>query len=273
MIATEGKTYTIKTEQLTEAGQLKQDNLARWEYMTADDYETVETDYIVPNGKWVMEHWVTLRGSGEVNMMSSRFVGNHERLMTITLERSGQSMRNLYVSDEPFGLISWETSQETWQPMAGMYFQSAKQIHKGELGRLVPVPQLSYVRENKSEVRGWARGKRKYRSHIGWVKASELVAVTGLSFVQIIEIFWPFVDTKALPEGRRPVTLDMLFGVTAEQIKQRNRSILQFTQDELLDTLEQDPDAYNDVWIREGLAKTILRLFVLDYMPVRMTHA
>lgn len=271
MIASEGMTFTIKTQELTEAGKLKERHLRRWEHMTAADYEITETPYVVPNGKWVMERWVTPAGLGDISPTGSYFVGNHKELTTIELERDGLKSRNLYIGDLPFGVISWENSGETWLPTGGIHLTSAKQIHKGQLGQLVPIPALKYVREDKAEVREWARGRRRSRSHIGWGKLSDLIETTGLGFEELIERFWPFVDSRAQSWHRFPAALDVLHGVNAEQIKQRKRSILQYTKQDLVDTLNQDPNAYNDVWIREGLIKTILRLIALDYTPVGAT--
>jgi hypothetical protein len=264
MIASEGMTFTIKKRELTENGDQK------WLHefpLATSDFIVTETPCVVPNGKWVMERWVTPAGFDDFSPVTTHFVGNYKGLTTIELERDGQSSRNLYVSDLPFGTISSESLSEVWRTMDGVYFTSAKQIHKGELGQLVPIPQLNYVREDKAEVRPWARGKRKSRSHIGWGKLSDLIEATGLSFEEIIERFWPFVDFKTHAAQNFPSALTMLTGVTADEIKRRNRLVYAYTKQEILDRLQQDPDAYNDVWIREGLIKTILRLIALGYVP------
>lgn len=265
---TEAFVYTIRTltlkEEVEEEWRLSNPRTRRTE-LTSADYNVIETPYVVPNGMWVLE------GYDEDWFVHQRFVGDQTKIERIDLDRSVGKI--LWVSEEPFGTLRWERDRDcaTSLPTGGIHFSSAKQIHKGQPGQLVSIPKLKYVREDKPEVREWAQGKRKFRSHVGWGKVSDLVATTKLSFEEIIERFWPFVDYNHQPWHRFPATLKMLRDVNAEQIKNRDRTVEQLTKQEILDALQEDPDAYNDAWIPAGLSKTILRLIVLGYQPVGVT--
>jgi hypothetical protein len=264
MTEADGMTFEIVTRELTEQGD------DRWLHnrpLTESDFIVTRTPYVVPNGKWVMKGV-----SGELGY-HQHFVGDPTKIDHIELESHGGVRDVIWISDESFGMLSWNKSDDTWLPTGGIRFESAKQVHKGQLGQLVPIPKLKYVREDKPEVWAYAKGKRKNRSHIGWGQASDLLAESGLTFTEIVQRFWPFVDFRSQPEDRFPPTLKMLFGVTPEHIKARRRSVLRYSKEQILAILKDNPNALDSAWIPEGLIKTILRLLALGYKPVATTYA
>lgn len=83
-------------------------------------------------------------------------------------------------------------------------------------------------------------------------------------------MFWPFVDPDHQP-WHRPAVLEMVRGVSAEDIKAQQREVEQPTQKELLNELRGDPCFYSSDWIPAPLGRTILRLLALGYQPIETT--
>ena len=213
-------------------------------------YEVVkiETPLVVPNGMWVLD------------ARCGRPVGPG----VASIERVKLDTDNfIWVSPETFGRLTTEYRSGRW------WLKSARQVHKGELGRSVPIPDLTYVRQafeahQRSSV---VAPRERRRSNLGWVRLSALEAAAGASWYELLSTYWGFSghvewlngwwdeDWECACRYGRPLvdTVEALSPVDILGVVPVVRSIHIGQIDEL-----------NDLsWIRRGLAYTILRLLAL----------
>ncbi|HEX6258591.1 MAG TPA: hypothetical protein VFZ48_03865 [Candidatus Saccharimonadales bacterium] len=219
--------------------------------------------HFVPNGLWV------LQGISNPPGYHQRFVGTRTDFERVVLNEIDSNMpRVIWVSKTPFGMLSWDRDvySESTLPRGGIAFESAWQVHKGRKGRLVPIPKSERVHEVG------IYGTRK-NSRVAWSQVSELVRVSGLSFTEVIDRFWAFVDPGHNPWHVSPATLRMVRTASAEQIAAQRRTVEEFTKDTLLGELGQDPTAYDNAWVPAPLVRTILRLTALGYQPIVAANA
>jgi hypothetical protein len=247
-----GKTFYVETSRLTEEA-LSKNKLPPY---SESDY--AKDSHFVPNGKWVLE------GVSNPAGYHQQFVGAHVGLKRIVLESLGSMSRVIWIGDEPFGMLRWDKVDETWRPTGGISFESAKQVNNGQLGQLAPIPKLTRVHE-------LGELSSAHDSRVAWSRVSDLVGLSGFGFAEIIERFWPFVDRDHQPWHPFPATLKMVCGVSAEDIKAQQRRVEEFTKEDLLDKLQNNPSFYDNDWIPASLGRTILRLIALDYKPIGLT--
>lgn len=248
--------FKLTRRELTPFGQFKCEQGIP---LVRGDVVETNTPYAVPNGKWVLEGYGT-PGLGQC------LLSNSSKIHCVVLDEGKNKL--LWVSDEPFGLLRWDQSIESWLPSGGVHFESARQVHYGHKGRCVPIPKLSYVYADKASIKELVRGAYKGPGTVGWGKVSDLLEVIGLDFVQVVERFWPFLNPWHEPTDRFPVVLKMILDTSAEDIAALRRDVKSFTQQELLRILQDTPDAFQGSWIPEGFIKTILRLTSLGYMSL-----
>lgn len=242
-----GKTFYIHTTRLTEKAL---DKLPP--YFSGD---FVRDPYFVPNGKWVLE------GVSYAPGYHQRFVGAHKELKRIELEfLYSLTARVIWVGDNPFGMLRWDKTDETWLSTGGISFESARQVNNGQLGQLAPIPKLERVHELGSF-------PSRHQSKVAWARVSDLTKVSGLSFAEIVKQFWPFVNPDYQPWHHFPAVLKMVLGASAEDIKAQKRRVEEFTQKDLLDKLQNNSSFYDNDWIPASLGRTILRLIALGYKP------
>jgi hypothetical protein len=249
---------------------------------------------LVADGKWVLTVGTHFRSErewdeegkdtwseSERTTYSVVGVRREEEVRRIVLERSrrtspyragssGSWGNTLYalVGDQTFGVII--TEEENDVMMSFPSFVAARQIHKGELGRFPLVAAPTYVREGREPatwknedlpegVKPWPMRRLK-RHHARWAQLSEVAALAGMSHQQLLELFYPFADSRG--NG-----LQAIFAASRDEIHGKIvpwNAVQRFTERDLPRLFERDPAS---IWVRQGFAKTVLCLKQLGYQP------
>lgn len=219
-----------------------------------DEYIDIDTPYVVPNGKWVME-W---------------YYGGHP--VGVTREEIEEVDNGLgqvlWVSDKPFGCV--RTDAEDRKTLV-----YARQVWKGELGHGVNTPKLDYVREPLASHRGLGmKARERRRGQYGWVKLAELGEITvGYSPDKQVELvlgYWQFSGHRNYryyendQDGGQLV--DVAWGSSLD-IELGTAEFKSLTQEQF----REECSDTSEVWIRRGFAYTILRLQALGVQP-EVTH-
>lgn len=236
------------------------------DYYDADEYVIKETPFVVPNGKWVLEktliagRWSWLVG-----------IDNSE-LEQVTLHSLYGTYEVLYISDKPFGYIcadEEDVDQSEVKPSGRKTLVYARQIHKGELGRGVHVPRLSYVRQPFESHRGLhMKARERRRGQRGWVKLVDLGEMAGCGYrpdaqIELVLGYWQFSGHLSWENGRRVGTLvDVAWGAPYD-IKDGTAEFRSLTQEQF----REECSDTSEVWVRRGFAYTILRLQALGVQP------
>jgi len=166
---------------------------------------------------------------------------------------SSSHTRYLLVSNVPFGII---IEQSDGRPGL-LRFESARQIHLGELGRFVPIerPHIVYEPERQEGKRGWAR-------------LTDIASAVNLDPKSMITGFSPFGLLTPLLLVENPTQIETM---DAEKALQNSRWLLRRAQFEVH---PKDPSFWENlssVWIAERFACDILRLHALGYVPPQQT--
>lgn len=218
----------------------------------------------VPEGKWVAcalsQRWASELGGKPPAV-------KHERRWTIAgpdpakkhVRQSGEgfpkganyrSAEWQFVSDKPFGII--EERRQNDKRVGGLYFSCARQIHKGELGRKPELPRLPrFAREAPD---------REGHRH-GWARFSEVSEIVGMKPIEFICRFAPFADVD---DGS---TLDFIQACDRSEIHGKRMQPQKTSFYHLGDMIVRWGLSPDEVWIREGFAKTVLYLNLFGYIP------
>lgn len=212
--------------------------------------------YYVPNGMWVWE--------ANYSGASIEFIGpGAANVRRVKLDRSPRGYKCIYVSSEPFGLLigGYEGSDDR-------RFFYARQICKGELGRSPSGdPKLEIAREAPDlsrKMHNFPRGRSQKRNHICWARLTDVVEASSLSAEALLLSYWPFIGKSFDCSTDRYDTLLHVVAAPLKLIKTGRPRVLFLDQDGVREMLTGSID---DVWIRAGFAKTILRLQALGYPP------
>lgn len=168
--------------------------------------------------------------------------------------------------DRPFGAI-FERKVNGMRE-GGLSFVCARQVHKGELGRRPQIERLRFVREiprqqmpDVSPVTGLAiKARDRKRGKHGWARLSDVAQLADMPAVEMLERFWPFTHCE---EPR----LDVIIADDEQDLRTKaiiGASIRLTSQDRLTTRCGSDAQV---VWIRQGLALTILYLRHFGYTP------
>lgn len=262
--APEGRTYIIKTMErnpdYAQEAQAYRDKIAENPSLIfkpngvfrPTSFITVETPLIVPNGKWILESY---HGIGQV------LHGGKGDMELQSFNPDGRNGVTVYVGDKPFGYVIGDGHYD--RPRLRLV--SARQVHKGELGRGVPTSHLNYVRQPFKPGEKLHMSARDRRRGYGWVKLSELAEiVVGYNpdeWIQLVLNYWRFSGHLEYRHGEAIGTLvDTMWGSKFD--------ITSGEQEEVSMTFQEfataDP---SELWIRRGFAYTILRLRALGVKP------
>ena len=239
----------------------------------------VTTDYDVfnylevPNGTWVMERPCF----GHTELVGT----DHDQLWTESLDKRPGRRRSLYLSEQTFGFVQAEktgydpvTNRRTPQGSRRLYY--ARQVHKGELGRGISIPRLQFAREhpdNARKMHDFERNRDQRRNPFRWARLSDLVAAAGISPHTAMADYWPFIGWSYDHVGRRHgELLHVRYGTTPDDIGGQSYGPSHLTFEELGREI-MGGRALDEIWIRAGLANTILRLQALNYQPVATSTA
>ncbi|PIP60451.1 hypothetical protein COX00_03105 [Candidatus Uhrbacteria bacterium CG22_combo_CG10-13_8_21_14_all_47_17] len=237
-------------------------------------------DIEVPDGKWVARASVLreiedgeelTRGHyHEEDAGLYRIIGTkpEEKYTTETSEdnASYKGIRNsslyrvfMLVGSEPFGIVIYETTNS--KRVGGLYFESARQVHKGELGRGLKVAMPTCAREAREPDPEDPQPRRDRRRHYAcWARLSEVAALMGLSTKEVLERFHLFADADA--RG-----VPVLFASKRDEIHGKvisKSAVKRFKEAEFPQLFDRD---LSTIWVRQGFAKTVLRLHALNYTP------
>lgn len=255
--APEGRTYIVKTLErnphFTEEMQAYRDKIDENPSLILKPNGTfrptplikVETPHVVPNGKWVLESFHGLGQvlhSGEGDMELESFMPDGPNHVTV------------HVGDRPFGYVVADGHCD--RPRLRLV--SARQVHKGELGRGVPTLQLTYVRQPYRPNERPNLSARDQRRGRGWVMLSELAELTvGYNpneWTKLVLGYWAYSGHLSYEFGRPNGTLvDTMWGSKLD-ITFGDQEEVSMTYDQFASA---DP---SELWIRRGFAYTILRL-------------
>ncbi len=219
-----------------------------------------KSSLVISEGWWVAETSYSLwdeRGYGPDDQdWSNReergydLVGVSEVVKFVTTEHHDTGSdgwtrtRNLHqthrlVAPDAFGVIEWRRLDD--KLVDGLYFRSARQVHKGELGRLPEFPR--------------PRRQMRVKDRVGheWVNLLEVAELVGERWITLLRRFFPFTNDQS------PVLMTQFGtreGMLGPHLGDPQRF---FSIDEVP---ARDPAM---VWITKGLAMTILYLHHFGY--------
>lgn len=238
----------IKSEELTPEGV--EYRKAGW--MMKDHYfHEVEIPFLVRNGEWVLEgNWQNVLGTRD------------RELRSINLDiRPGKSDW-MTISDKPFGVITCldDGGGFSVHPIR-QRLHTARQIHKGELGRTISVPSLKYVRQ-------------QHPRDFGWVRLRDLSEVTVSSdLYKAIDLVIDASQFSGNLEYRagRPVgpQIDAIWA-SEQEIQAGNVRVVGLAPERFKFEAQI---AKSELWIRRNFAYTILRLHTLGVKPYMLQSA
>ena len=232
-------------------------------YETFDDYLEIGRPIIgVRNGAWVLDtsDRFSYPGGGYWLVGAS-----HEEVSGVVLDATRGLPRRLYICHKPFGFVAASKIDRTTvdgQPAGDMHLDCAEQIHKGELGRTVPIIRPPYIRSRK--------GRKEY----GWVRLGDLGDASGAyNLNQLIELilgYWSFGGHEHYWRGR-PIgqLIDFIEDDHPDLRDEFPRSI-SLSRAEFVALASEDPSS---MWLRRGFAFTILRLLALGVQPEVLQYA
>lgn len=220
--------------------------------------------------EWDVDGWTHNESSSRAFEVVEGLAPVHELTLVCRHQSGGGGDSNwssgsrtaLLVSREPFGAISW--SEEDGKLSSGKYFRPARQVHRGELGRFPAISTPRWAREAPPETSEFTSKRDRKRSHIGWVRLIDVSVMTGLSMEEMILRYWPFVD------GREFETkLDLVVGEWGQIHKQvpTDEMRRRLTRAEVEAMFVSYDVKLSKLWIRRGLARTILMLHKFGYVP------
>lgn len=228
-----------------------------WRWREADLDHTM-TPHVVPDGKWIIERplmwWSWLVGAVFADTT------------TLDITDSNGVNHRYIICDKPFGYVMVENDDDVDLskapreplPNAHRMFICARQVHKGELSRGVPL---------RKEI-GYVRARDKKRGN-GWVCLSDLSRAADLDAEDLIFGYWQFSGHRNYrwyendQDGGQLV--DVVIAWTADDIEHKTPQVQSFTREQMRKHLFWSTD--QNVWVRRGFAFTILRLLALGYMP------
>lgn len=264
--APEGRTYMKKKWVLDpdiESG--KRPSRHNHRYYDQDEYVIQETPYVVPNGKWAI-----MRPTG---VGWCKLVGvDHTEVEDITLDNLYGVYNVIYTSDKPFGFVTAEQCKYVLQerqaaPVGNRYLHVAQKIHKGELLPGITIPSIEIARQaaEPRKLLDPTRGRDQKRNHIRWARLTDVITASGLSAEEVLLGYWPFIG-RSIDHytGRHGILLHIIVQGSALSISSWTPRILFLDQDEVR---QFSSWPLENVWIRAGLAKTILRLQALGVQP------
>lgn len=242
-----------------------------WLYEDKDVTE-VQTPYVVPNGKWVME-----RPYGWAWLIGVEF----DELEVFQYADKQDTKHVLYISDKPFGYIVADEQDvdmtvypRVIKPNGRKRLVCARQIHKGELGQTVPIPRIKYVRQafEPNQRLSVRKSRERRRSNYGWVRLPDLVAATGIGVQDTVFGFWNYSGHRNnwLDNGQDGGVLLDIVRAWEDEIKGEVPAVRSLTKHEAAMMLGgwHDWNFYvGDIWVRRGFAYTVLRLTALGVRP------
>lgn len=246
----------------------------------------------VPDGKWVADaysRWSSEHEYGSFKHGSDDW--SHSETTTTTIVGTESSVRHalemnsgrpgsnyssrwgfshtMYVASEPFGLISGQ--KEDGQPVGGLYFTCARQVHKGELGRLPEIVRPQFARVSRVYSEGFHEWREENgakpmprrdqrRSKKGWARLPDVARIVGMTSEELVRRYFLFTHAEE-------PCLQVLFRERREHIHCRvvKCGSWEDFHEHALDVLFGRNLAH--AWIRQGFAKTVLYLHSLGYVP------
>jgi len=171
---------------------------------------------------------------------------------------SVESYKWLYISRRPFGIVSTPTKDGEPRGTA-RFFTPARQIHKGELGRKMPVdmPKVVQTQRNPNVDEGYAYSQKT----VGWVRLDELARKYWLFEPELMERFYPFNDFISALFPLVIATVPEDFEGRIVRYPQRRDVMLS----DAIKIVKTHPTGW--VWVRASWAATVLRLRSLGYKP------
>lgn len=260
-----------------------------------EEDESVYRKFAVPDDQWVAQVVTGSTGTeesdedGPVDRSEERWsyqvVGSrpqHEHLVRQFGEptRYARGVKSwhrrsqwLLVSDRPFGVIQTIelSGLDLENPLEyGPTFTSARQLHKGELGRFPEFAQPQYAREGR-EPATWKNedlppgvkpysGRALRRNHARWARLTEVAALVHMPPEELVRRYFAFADSK----GRG---LPVLFAKERDEIQGKIiafNDVQRFEERKLPQLFDRDPAI---VWVRQGFAKTVLGLHYFGHVP------
>lgn len=265
-----GRTYTIKKTVLNPYYKSEMLSYRRSLPFTARviqcplQYIFVETPYVVPNGKWVLER---------PQAGYSQVIGEDVKLIEhIVLDETTSFVlsKTLYVSDKPFGFVTWDGIQDGYRVemkrSETLYFTSARQIHKGELGRAIPVKKLSFAAEKLIGPEEGATNGDRQRARMGWVRLADLIIAAQANPLLLMDQFLSFslqYFVRNEYSGDFEAALHIVRAKESNAIEGKQPEIELITRAEIYRVISETP--FDDIWVRHGFATTVLRLIEIGY--------
>lgn len=183
--------------------------------------------------------------------------------------RSEHSAIHLLVGDEPFGLIL--ESYENDVKCDALWFVAARQIHKGELGRMAEVERPKFAHEAMDSLglgkpKNRRQRRRRARSKKAWARLSDVARLIEMEPEDVVRRYLPFSGNGELHD--HPY-LRICFAKTWNEVNGRRQvGVEMFSYGNLYKLLERNLET---AWIEKGLTLAILRLYHLGYVPEPVT--
>lgn len=232
---------------------------------------------VVPNGHWVLEA-SGYPGEGTVTF---RVIGRDvERVEWHNLQGLGShESRYLLTCQKVFGIENYLPGAE------GRWFAPARQIHKGELGRTVPIA-LGALRQPPLVVKE-SKGRYAYRSQRGrhrngWMWLEEVALAAEMAPDALIACYMPYTD-------HTQPRLDVVITPDSRDIRGKVLKDADWRTDDILAHAHGDYEGApriwsvqswqlgrldsmlnqvgpHVVWIRQGFGNAVLRMVAIGHL-------
>jgi hypothetical protein len=260
-----GRTYTMhhQTEPFWEPPSpgTPRERIHWGQVLTATSFETTIT---IPDGMWVLEH-----GYSEADLGGhlyeegpSNWIGC-QKPRTINLGRRGSALYEniLMICPEPFALLrgvrrgtkSNGRKYDVWDihdAPFGLKVESARQIHKRELGRRIEVHDLPPA--------AWE--PKPFKRKFAWVSVEAAMGATKLDPARLLLDYWPLVRYDG--NLRSDATMSTLIGtydrIHNQPVGEAMRQPVSFNDMELL--VSQADTDWSRLWIPRGYVRDIMLL-------------
>jgi hypothetical protein len=191
--------------------------------------------------------------------------GQHQRNDGHGWAISSRSQTVVLAGDQPFGVIS--ERHEDGQPIGGLYFTCARQVHKGELGRRPKIARPQFAREaprSVQDISGYTgkpvKARNKRRGKIGWARLTDVARMVELPPEEVVRRFFRF--THAEEPALHALLAEDRDQIHSQKIEYNSWEV--FHWENLPALFDRSPET---IWVRKGWVMVVLYLHHFGHIP------